>query len=373
MYRVPLLFLFLALPILLTPAESTAQQLDRISVAQRSDGGGLVLRYHLTAEPDSYTLHRPRADLIQMNLYGVRASGMVELPEPGVNQIERVEFFETAEGISVDIYLEERTYVGTDVYPDINGRDLLLSLAYVSEVVVEGLIDPRSEISREEEEEPVVEEEEVTQPLETPRRQPETQVEPRTDRRQITFGIQAGLSASTVSSNAFTSGLRTGLTLGAVVNIPLPPQFQPTPSILSSIETGILYTEKGMTDMNPDFLNAETVEFDYIEIPILGKFSLPVSPAFEPYLIAGPSLGFMVSAERIRKDGRRLDLDKRTSSADLAFILGGGIETRIGNTILYGQARGSLSLGNTFKSEQRFERTDRFKHQYIALEVGIRF
>ena len=172
MYRVPLLFLFLALPILLTPAESTAQQLDRISVAQRSDGGGLVLRYHLTAEPDSYTLHRPRADLIQMNLYGVRASGMVELPEPGVNQIERVEFFETAEGISVDIYLEERTYVGTDVYPDINGRDLLLSLAYVSEVVVEGLIDPRSEISREEEEEPVVEEEEVTQPLETPRRQP---------------------------------------------------------------------------------------------------------------------------------------------------------------------------------------------------------
>src|SRR5690625_5882853 len=81
MYRVPLLFLFLALPILLTPAESTAQQLDRISVAQRSDGGGLVLRYHLTSEPDSYTLHRPRADLIQMNLYGVRAPGTIELPE----------------------------------------------------------------------------------------------------------------------------------------------------------------------------------------------------------------------------------------------------------------------------------------------------
>src|SRR5690625_5814861 len=99
-----------------------------------------------------------------------------------------------------------------------------------------------------------------------------------------------------------------------------------------------------MTDMNPDFLNAETVEVEYIEILILGKFSLPVSPAFEPYIIAGPSLGFMVSAERIRKDGRRLDLDNRTSSADLAFILGGGIETRIGNTILYGQARGSLSL-----------------------------
>src|SRR5690625_4666506 len=114
MYRVPLLFLFLALPILLTPAESTAQQLDRISVAQRSDGGGLVLRYHLTSEPDSYTLHRPRADLIQMNLYGVRAPGTIELPEPGVNQIERVEFFETEEGISVDIYLKERTYVRSE-------------------------------------------------------------------------------------------------------------------------------------------------------------------------------------------------------------------------------------------------------------------
>src|SRR5690625_7822626 len=94
----------------------------------------------------------------------------------------RVVLFGTAGGISVEIYPADRTYVGTDVYPDINGRDLLLSLAYVSEVVVEGLIDPRAELSREEEEEPVVEEEEVTQPLETPRRQPETQAEPRTDR-----------------------------------------------------------------------------------------------------------------------------------------------------------------------------------------------
>lgn len=373
MYRVPLLFLFLVLPILLPPADSTAQQLNRISVAERSDGGGLVLRYHLTAEPGSYTLHRPRTDLIQMNLYGVRAPGYVELPEPGVNQIERVEFFATEEGISVDIHLEERAYFDTDVYPDVNGRDLLLSLAYISEAAAEGLIDPRSEISREEEEEPLVEEEGETQIIETPLRESETQAERRPGSRQITFGIQAGLSASTVSSNAFTSGLRTGLTLGAVVNIPLPPQFQPTPSILSSIETGFLYTEKGMTDMNPDFLKAETVEFDYIEIPVLGKFSLPVNPVFEPYIIAGPSLGFMVSAERIRADGRRLDLDGRTSSADLAFILGGGMETRIGNTILYGQARGSLSLGNTFKSEQRFERTDRFKHQYISLEAGIRF
>src|SRR5690625_7590446 len=130
MNRVPLLFLFLALPILLTPAESTAQQLDRISVAQRSDGGGLVLRYHLTSAPDSYTLHRPRADLIQMNLYGVRAPGTIELPEPGVNQIERVEVFETAEGISVDTCVEERPYLGTDGYPDITGRDRLRTRRY---------------------------------------------------------------------------------------------------------------------------------------------------------------------------------------------------------------------------------------------------
>src|SRR5690625_7646359 len=103
MYRVPLLFLFLALPILLTPAESTAQQLDRISVAQRADGGGGVLRYHLTSEPDSYTLHRPRADLIQMNRYGVRAPGTIDLPEAGEHQTERGEFSAPEVGSSVDI------------------------------------------------------------------------------------------------------------------------------------------------------------------------------------------------------------------------------------------------------------------------------
>lgn len=370
MYRVSILFLFLILTAFSTTGFAQDHQLSRISVAERADGGGLVLRYHLTGQPGSYTIIRPRTDLIQMNLNGVQAMPYVEMPEPGNNPIERVELFDTDGGISVDIHLADGALFGTDVYPDVNGQDLLLSLAHVSETVIRQLIVPGSEISRTEEE--IEEVEEEAEVIETPVQQapqPERMQTP----REITFGIQAGLSAATVSNNAFTSGVRTGISIGVVVNIPLPPQYQLAPNILSSIETGILYTEKGMTDMNPDFLDSETVEFDYMEIPILGKFSLPVTPAFEPYVVVGPSIGFMVSAERIREDGRRRDLDERTRSADLAFVLGGGIQTRIGNTIIYGQARGSLSLTNTFKSDQRVDSEDRFKHQYIALELGIRF
>lgn len=371
-YRVSILFLFLLLTVFTSTADAQQQQLSRISVAERSDGGGLVLRYHLTGLPETYTIHRPRIDLIQMNLNGVQTIEQVELPLPGSSPVVRVDLFEISDGISVDIHLSDGASFDTDLYPDANGRDLLLSLPYISRTAAEQLVDPGSEISRVEDDvvaEEVEEEEEV---IETPVQQPAPRERVQTS-RELTFGIQGGLSASTVSSSAFTSGIRTGISIGAVVNIPLPSQYQLTPDILTSIETGIIYTEKGMTDLNSDILNAESVEFDYMEIPILGKFSLPVSPAFEPYIIVGPAIGFMVSAERIRADGRRLDLDERTRSADLAFNLGGGIQTRVGNTILYGQAKGSLSLATTFKSDQRFESEDRFKHQYIALEMGIRF
>lgn len=376
MYRVSILFLFLTATALLTSAHAQSQQLNRISVTERSDGGGLVLRYHLSAQPDSYTIHRPHIHLIQMNLYGVRALEHTELPVPGDSQIERVELFEMEDGVSVDIHIAAGASFATDVYPDVNGRDLLLSLAYVSETAAEQLTEPGSEISRVEE--PAGDEmEEATAEEEETVIDPAVQQPPQRQRlqsgREITFGIQAGLSAATTNGRAFTSGVRTGIIIGAVVNIPLPESYQLAENILTSVETGILFTEKGMTDMNPDFLNAETVEFDYMEIPILGKFSLPLNPFFEPYLVIGPSIGFMVSAERIREDGRRLDLDERTRSADLAFVLGGGIETRVGNSILYGQARGSLSLTDTFKSDQKFEREDSFSHQYIALEIGIRF
>lgn len=371
MYRVSILFLFLILTAFATTGYAQNQQLSRISVAERADGGGLVLRYHLTSQPESYTIHRPRTNLIQMNLNGVQTMQHVELPVPGSSQIERVELFDIDGGVSIDIHLSDGALFDTDVYPDVNGNDLLLSLAYVSETVINQLIVPGSEISREEEEEEVAAEEE-TEVIETPVQQT-PQPERLQTARVITFGIQAGVSAATTNGRAFTSGVRTGISIGAVVNIPLPAQYQLAPNILSSIETGIIYTEKGMTDMNPDFLNAETVEFDYMEIPILGKFSLPVTPAFEPYIVVGPSIGFMVSAERIREDGRRLDLDERTRSADFAFVLGGGIQTRVGNAIIYGQARGSLSLTNTLKSDQRVESEDSFKHQYVALELGIRF
>src|SRR5699024_7943487 len=80
MHRVLILFLFFIIAAAAETGYTQDQQLSRISVAERADGGGLVLRYHLSAQPDSYTLYRPRTDLIQMNLYGIRATENVELP-----------------------------------------------------------------------------------------------------------------------------------------------------------------------------------------------------------------------------------------------------------------------------------------------------
>ena len=59
-------------------------ELPRISVAERSDGLGYVVRYHFTTAPDSFKIFQPRADLIQVAIYknGVSIHDVLK-PEPG--------------------------------------------------------------------------------------------------------------------------------------------------------------------------------------------------------------------------------------------------------------------------------------------------
>ncbi|MEX2573443.1 MAG: hypothetical protein WD317_04060, partial [Balneolaceae bacterium] len=55
--------LFSALPV------SAQVELNRISSVERSDGLGYVVRYHLSQPVDSFIVHQPEIDLIQMKLY----------------------------------------------------------------------------------------------------------------------------------------------------------------------------------------------------------------------------------------------------------------------------------------------------------------
>ena len=110
------------------PTTSFAQsQLSRISKVERSDGKGVVIRYHLDAAVDHYKLVQPAPDLVQMILRGDIDTTNIDLPEPG-EKVEQVMLYKLDDGFGVDIYLNQDMYFKANAYPDQNGKHLLVGL-----------------------------------------------------------------------------------------------------------------------------------------------------------------------------------------------------------------------------------------------------
>jgi hypothetical protein len=65
-------FLLFTLFFLTSVAWGQDNQLNLISTAERSDGKGYVVRYHMDQKIDSFRVYQPTTDLIQMTLYGER-------------------------------------------------------------------------------------------------------------------------------------------------------------------------------------------------------------------------------------------------------------------------------------------------------------
>lgn len=352
-------------------------ELTRVSIDERSDGAGYVLRNHLTEAPDSIRVARPSPSLFQVNIYGSKLSAG-EIPVDVNEEIEDIRLFDIENGIGVDVYLGENRFFDTGAYPDVNNRDLLLALEYTTEEIVLASIaedagfdrivdgstgaDQTGQKNPEEGGEPnIVQAKSGTKPQRAPGYISD---------KRVTIGVLTGLSASDVKGNAFVSEIRQGISFGLAVGIQFP--WELPYKIETGIETGIFYAEKGFKNPSPDFLNAETVEFDYIEVPILAKFSYPLLKRVSPYVLAGPSLGFKVSAERVRLNGTRADLDDQTTGTDLSAIIAGGVDMKLNRQILSLQVKGGLSFFDVFKNVEESPATDIFKHRYIALELILR-
>ncbi len=102
--------------------------LERISKAERSDGLGYVVRYHLSAPVDSFTVIQPAPDLIQMELFAdnIDTTGIQMFDQEG--KIQEVRLYKLERSFGVDIYLDSDIYVKSKAYHDQNGSDILLAL-----------------------------------------------------------------------------------------------------------------------------------------------------------------------------------------------------------------------------------------------------
>ena len=157
-----------------------------------------------------------------------------------------------------------------------------------------------------------------------------------------TFGVMAGVNLAKVGgSDVFGADNRTGLLGGVFLTLHLTRSF--------GIQPEILYSQKGFSDNSDPNFDA-TVKMDYIDVPVLLRYDIPVVGPIRPFFVAGPAFGvqakcaFEASGEGASAsvdcdnlDDSEIQFEKKTF--DLSGVFGAGLDFRVGGSTLMVGAR----------------------------------
>jgi hypothetical protein len=109
----------------------------------------------------------------------------------------------------------------------------------------------------------------------------------------------------------------------------------------------------------------------YLEFPILGRVLFPVTRSVSPYLLAGPRIGLLLSAESTDVNGFLRDESGYTNTFDFGFSAGLGAVFRVGSRFMLSvDARYDQSLINRIKPEGE-EVTNDQRHRAFFLMFGF--
>ncbi|MDR8392175.1 N-acetylmuramoyl-L-alanine amidase [Aliifodinibius sp. S!AR15-10] len=112
-----------------------------MSTAERSDGKGYVVRFHLEQEVDSFKVIQSKTDLIQMTLYGDQISNSDIHYDTTSVVYDEIGFYELPFGVGVDLYIPNEQYFVANAYHDGNSNDLLLGLSYSDKEQIQHLAE----------------------------------------------------------------------------------------------------------------------------------------------------------------------------------------------------------------------------------------
>jgi hypothetical protein len=193
---------------------------------------------------------------------------------------------------------------------------------------------------------------------------------------EIRLGAQGGVALTTTSTNEKGTelGTLTRWGAGAVLEADLSPTL--------AVVTRPQYVGRGNNIKSMPELGSiaslnngsyARVELDYIELPLLVKYSLPTGTT-RPYLIAGPSLGWLQRARGVSKFGsaaeEREDIKKDFKSTDIGVQVGAGIGTNLGRTHMF--VEGLYGFGLTNISKDKAEGTGKSRGLQLRAGVAVR-
>lgn len=163
-------------------------------------------------------------------------------------------------------------------------------------------------------------------------------------------GVRAGGSFMTLGGDDAPDDLdrRTGFLAGGFIQLDFAGPF--------ALQPEVLYVQKGskQEDEVSGTTITATTKLDYVEVPVLAKFQLPLGGPFSPNLFAGPSVGFNASAETEVEGGGQSqtnDISDDVSSTEFGLVFGVGGDFGIGAGTITVDARYNLGLTNVDDSD----------------------
>jgi len=225
---------------------------------------------------------------------------------------------------------------------------------------------------------------------------------------QARFGFRGGLSLANISQDmggttmidfegnpivlTMDQSSRTTFNIGGLVEFRINPLF--------SVQVNAIYNQKGTLlegNYNTEVFEqgilisikgsaSESINLTYLSFPVLAKLEFGQSN-IKPYIIAGPEIGFLLSATDAAEstaEGEALgqtvgpftveqeeDIKDSFESFELALNVGAGLLFSLGNVDLFVDAQ--YSFGLTKINAESISDGDDIKNQVIMIDVGLIF
>lgn len=199
---------------------------------------------------------------------------------------------------------------------------------------------------------------------------------------ELSFGLKGGMITSNVTGVpdewSDSQDYRTGFTGGVLLNYAFDDEF--------SVQPELLYVPKGVGasyDVGGLFRVGADANLDFLELPVLVKYTFSTGGKIRPCIFVGPSIGVSVNSDLDLSAGwlsTSVDISDYTGDTDFGVVADAGIGYETSRGLLTFDARYQRGFTNVLEdAEFEFEgetytiNVDDFKHYGFAFMLGFQF
>ena len=129
----------------------------------------------------------------------------------------------------------------------------------------------------------------------------------------------------------------------------------------------LLYAQKGAKETDDEFTS--TLELTYVQLPLLLRKTLGEGSSVRPFIIAGPSIGYLIDCKQSVSEGgftETADCDSEGTN-ELDFGVMGGIGVAMARVSI--SVRYDMGFANVADAED----DDSLKNRALMVMVGVKF